>query len=290
MGQYTIVTMFRERGVVDAVMAELRNAGVVMNDQRILDSGDGSVEAELLRRKVDDDHVRLYVRGVEKGYPLLVGTVDEANLQRATDILDRHGPVDMVNDADLTTDDTVAGDTGTSGAGITAAAAGLRDVNAAGTSGIGTDAGIGVNRDMAAGREEVIPIIEEQIAVGKRAVERGGVRVRSYVVETPVEETIRLRDETVHVERRNVTPGRPAVEADFQERTLEVIETDEEAVVAKRARVTEEVIVRKDVAEHEKTITDTVRRTEVDVVNTGTEVASDRMTGTERIERTRTDT
>lgn len=251
MSQYTIVTMFRERGVVDAVMAELQSAGVVMHDQHILDGGDGGVEAELSRRKVDDDHVRLYSRGVRKGYPLLVGTVDEANLQRATDILDRHGPVDMVNDTDLTADDTVSRDTGTSGAGIAAAAAGLRDVNAA-------------------GREEVIPIIEEQIAVGKRAVERGGVRVRSYVVETPVEETIRLRDETVHVERRNVDPGRPAVEADFQERTLEVTETDEEAVVAKRARVTEEVVVRKDVAEHEKVITDTLRRTEVDVVNTGT--------------------
>jgi stress response protein YsnF len=67
-----------------------------------------------------------------------------------------------------------------------------------------------------------------------------------------------------------VDPGRPAVEADFQERTLEVTETDEEAVVAKRVRVTEEVVVRKDVAEHEKVITDTLRRTEVDVVNTGT--------------------
>jgi hypothetical protein len=177
MSQYTIVTMFRDRGVVDAVMAELGSAGIVMHDQHILDGG---VEAELSRRKVDDDHVRLYSRGVRKGYPLLVGTVDEANLQRAMDILDRHGPVDMVNDTDPTADDAVSRDTGTSGAGMAAAAAGLRDVNAA-------------------GREEVIPIIEEQIAVGKRAVERGGVRVRSYVVETPVEETIRLRDETVHV-------------------------------------------------------------------------------------------
>jgi stress response protein YsnF len=64
-----------------------------------------------------------------------------------------------------------------------------------------------------------------------------------------------------------------------------VTETDEEAVVAKQARVIEEVVVRKDVAELEQTIANTVRRTKVAVENTGTDVASDRMAGTERTHR-----
>jgi hypothetical protein len=49
------------------------------------------------------------------------------------------------------------------------------------------------------GTEEVVPVVEEQVDVGKRAVERGRVRVHTRVVERPV----RLRDEEVHVERRS---------------------------------------------------------------------------------------
>ena len=204
MAQYTIVTMFKERNVVDKVIAELQSAGIVLHDQRLLDRSDGNIEAELANRNVDSDDIRRYSRGVEKGYPLLVGRVDEADLDRTVDILDNHGPVDMRDDADLTTSGTVSSDTTTTGTGMAAAAAGLRDVNTTGTAATGADRDVTARRE--AGREEVIPIVEEQIAVGKRAVERGGVRVRSYVVETPVEETVRLRDETVHVERRTWPP------------------------------------------------------------------------------------
>jgi uncharacterized protein (TIGR02271 family) len=113
--------------------------------------------------------------------------------------------------------------------------------------------------------EQVIPVTEEQLHVGKRAVERGGVRVHTRIVETPVEEQVRLRDETVQVERRVVDRPAGDVGNAFQERTIEVRETDEEAVVAKTARVTEEVVVRKDVEERAQTVSDTVRRTEVEV-------------------------
>src|SRR3546814_11016039 len=41
-----------------------------------------------------------------------------------------------------------------------------------------------------AGDEAHIPIVEENVQVGKREVERGGVRVRSYVTERPVDEEI----------------------------------------------------------------------------------------------------
>jgi stress response protein YsnF len=51
----------------------------------------------------------------------------------------------------------------------------------------------------------------------------------------------------------------------FRERTVEVTETAEEAVVDKRARVVEEVVVRKGVDERVEQIDDTVRRTEVDI-------------------------
>jgi uncharacterized protein (TIGR02271 family) len=116
------------------------------------------------------------------------------------------------------------------------------------------------------GEEERIPIVEERLRVGKREVGHGRVRVRSYVVETPVEERVALREEHVTVERRPA--DRPLAAGDddaFRERTVEATESAEEAVVAKEARVTEEVVVRKRAEERTETVSDTVRRTEVEV-------------------------
>jgi len=51
---------------------------------------------------------------------------------------------------------------------------------------------------------EVIPVTEEQLKVGKRDVSHGRVRVRTYVVEEPIQESVNLREERVQVERRPV--------------------------------------------------------------------------------------
>lgn len=113
-----------------------------------------------------------------------------------------------------------------------------------------------------------IDVIEENLQVGKREVETGGVRLRSRIVERPVEESIRLREEHVNIERNAV--NRPATEADFanfKEGTVEVTEHAERPVVAKEARVVEEVSLNKEVSEREETISDTVRHTEVDTEN-----------------------
>lgn len=115
-----------------------------------------------------------------------------------------------------------------------------------------------------------IPVIQEELQVGKREVQRGGVRVYQRVRETPVEESVQLREEHVHVERRPV--DQPASEADLaalQEGSFEVRETAEEAVVAKSARVVEEVVVSKDATERTEHVSDTVRRTDVEVEQLG---------------------
>jgi len=120
--------------------------------------------------------------------------------------------------------------------------------------------------------EVSIPIVEEELLVGKRQVQGGGVRVYSHVTERPVEENIRLREEHVTVERHSV--NRPAIEADFEafrEGTIVLTETAEEAVVSKKARVVEEVVIGKEVIERIQTVKDTVRRTEIDVANVGTD-------------------
>jgi uncharacterized protein (TIGR02271 family) len=115
---------------------------------------------------------------------------------------------------------------------------------------------------------DVIQVAEEELHVSKRDVSHGRVRVRSYVVEKPVQEQVTLRQENVSVERRPVEGSRAgALQGDelFRERTIEVDETSEEAVVSKEARVKEELVVRKDVNERTETVSDTVRKTEVDI-------------------------
>jgi uncharacterized protein (TIGR02271 family) len=116
-----------------------------------------------------------------------------------------------------------------------------------------------------------IPIIEENLQVGKREVNTGGVRLRSRIVERPVEEHLRLREEHVHVERNPV--NRPASAADlanFQEGTIEMTEHAEQAIVNKEARIVEEVRLNKEVTERDEVVRDTVRRTDVDVENLST--------------------
>ncbi|MEJ7708350.1 MAG: YsnF/AvaK domain-containing protein [Pyrinomonadaceae bacterium] len=128
--------------------------------------------------------------------------------------------------------------------------------------------------------EVALPVIEEQLQVGKREVQSGGVRVHSRVTERPVEETVTLREETVHVDRRPV--NREVTQADvsaLREGTFDVTTTGEEAVVSKQARVVEEVVVGKDVTQREETVRDTVRRTDVDVEQIDTDTTKGRGKG-----------
>lgn len=133
------------------------------------------------------------------------------------------------------------------------------------------DYGVGVSdQEMtmseAAEEESVIPIIEEQLKVGKKEVETGRVTLRSRIIERPVEESLRLREEHVHVERQPV--NRPATEAElasFKEGEVEITERSEVPVVNKEARVVEEVKVGKDVEEREEIVREKLRKTQVDV-------------------------
>jgi stress response protein YsnF len=101
--------------------------------------------------------------------------------------------------------------------------------------------------------EEVIPVAEERLRVGKRDVSHGRVRIRSYVVETPVEEQVTLREERVAVERRPADRALSDADQAFQERTIEAEERGEE------------VVVRKEAEQRTETVSDTVRQTEVEV-------------------------
>lgn len=123
-----------------------------------------------------------------------------------------------------------------------------------------------------------IPVVEENMQVGKREVETGGVRLRSRIIERPVEEKLRLREEHVHVERRPV--NRPASEQDmkgFKEGEITMTEHAEKPMVNKEARVVEEVRLGKDVEQHEETIRGTERKTDVEVDRLNPKADKDRL-------------
>jgi uncharacterized protein (TIGR02271 family) len=118
----------------------------------------------------------------------------------------------------------------------------------------------------AAGVDDKLQVIKEDLVVGKREVEQGAVRVTSKLVETPVEEQVRLREERVVVERRPINRPLTGAAADvFRERRLSATARSEEAVVGKEARVVEEIGLRKEASERVETVHDTVRETKVDV-------------------------
>jgi uncharacterized protein (TIGR02271 family) len=112
-------------------------------------------------------------------------------------------------------------------------------------------------------QEEVIPVYEEELTVGKRVIEQGRVRVHAYTVEQPVQKDLILRDERVEIEHRPIS--RTGDLRMPQEREIEVIERHEEPVVDKRVTANEEIVVRKEVDQHTETVRDTVRHTEVEI-------------------------
>lgn len=133
-------------------------------------------------------------------------------------------------------------------------------------------------------QEQTLPVIEEQLKVGKREIKKGGIRVFTRVTERPVEEEISLRDEEIEVERRPADRVLGAGDmASFKESEIEFSETDEEAVVSKEARVVEEVGVKKTARQRKETVRDKVRRQDVEVERTDEERAdTDRPLNPER--------
>ena len=88
-----------------------------------------------------------------------------------------------------------------------------------------------------------IPVVEEEMQVGKRTVDAGGITVYRRIVEIPVEKSVSLREEHVSVTRQAV--DRPVTDVDLRlqgEQMIELTETAEEVVVGKSARVVEEVM------------------------------------------------
>jgi uncharacterized protein (TIGR02271 family) len=185
---------------------------------------------------LDDEHTATYSEAMRRGNSVVVVDArSEEEAQRATDILDRFDPIDIdqrVSEWEATGWRRPAMDT---------------------------------EPAPRSAEHSTIPVVEEQLQVGTRVVQSGGVRIFSRVREIPVEERVALREERATVTRRPT--DRPVTEADrpFEDKSFEVLESREEPVVAKSARVVEEVVVGKETRRREERVRDSVRKTEVDV-------------------------
>jgi uncharacterized protein (TIGR02271 family) len=216
-----------------------------------------------------DDHAVYDATLQSGGNVVSVSGVPEHDYEAVMTILEKHNPVDI--------DERTAAYSSTTATAATAAPmdvvapGGMMAAGMAGSDLVGSDirasaplAATSARTATTAEQGGVIQLAEESLAVGKRLVNRGGTRVRRYVVETPVEESVSLHSEKVTLERHPVTDGRPATD-NFSDKTIEMTETAEEAIVSKTAHVYEEVGLRKEATDRVETVRDTVRKEEVEI-------------------------
>ena len=205
----------------------------------------GGLMGALVNNGVPEEEAGYYSEGVRRGGSLVMITAPDDRVDDVERIMNNHDPVDIEERVEKWKEE--------------------------GFTGYDAKAEAYTAEQVAAEQQRYsVPIVEEDVKIGKREVAGGGKRIRSYVREIPVEENVTLRDENVTVERRDVNRAVTDADAAFEEKTIEMTETHEEAVVQKEARVTGEVVVGKEVSEHTETVKDSVRRTEVEVEDIGT--------------------
>lgn len=251
----TLVCLFHHQDQAQAAVRDLHETGIPQSSISLIDGSQstsaGSAESSLENLGIPSRDLAHLLAGVNHGGVIVAISAIADHVSKVEAIFERHKATKI--------DEAVLDNRTAEVAPLAAAAA---TTGAAGA---------------------VIPVVEEEMLVGKRAVDAGGVRVYRRVVEIPVEESVSLREEHVVVDRQSV--DRPVSEADRAlsgDRTIELTETAEEAVVGKTARVVEEVRVGKEASEHAERIHDTVRRTEVEVeevapgTTSGTTVADTR--------------
>lgn len=203
---------------------------------------------------INDDERGVYSESVRRGSTLVIVNTDDQMLDRAADVLNGAGAVDV---------DRRHAQYRSSGYQKFDQKAPLYNEEQTRTE----------TQSYSNQGEVALPVIEEQLNVGKRVVQRGGVRVHTRMTERPVEATINLSEEKVTVDRRPV--DRAASDADFaaiKEGDFTVTTRAEVPVASKEAHVVEEVVIGKNVTEHQETVRDTVKRTDVEVEETDVDV------------------
>jgi stress response protein YsnF len=259
----TIIAAFCDEAAAQQAITFLQSRGV-----RDVDLVASPVGGDLMSRlqgfRIPDERAQLYAEVARRGSPIVIAHADNDARDIARE-LDQMGSLDL---------DSAAKRWRSQGWNGFDASAIPYDADACarertllmGESGI-AERDISARRDVdtTAGRD--LDVIEERVVVGKREVERGGVRVRTFVAERPVEEQVQLTEERVDVSRERVDePISPqGLDATLTEDEFVVTARGEEAVVGKEARVVERVHVGKTADTRTETVRETERRRDVEV-------------------------
>jgi hypothetical protein len=187
-----LTAFFDNREDANQAVERLMSSGIVISDITMVagsESGQTGAYADqegtsfwkaLKDLFLPEEDRYVYAEGLRRGGYLVSVRVSDVQYERALDILDYEGTINIDERAEAW--------------------------RAEGWTGYGAGSSAATHAE--SGREEVIPVTEEELRVGKREVGQGRVRVRSYVVEQPIQEQVSLRQERVDVERRPLRPAR----------------------------------------------------------------------------------
>jgi stress response protein YsnF len=286
----TTGTQYRDDGAGDRIMAVFENTeGAATAREALIGDGVDNARMELIDRRSDldnwatlkrhtlpDEDTHLFAESLGRGHAILVIRAASDEHNRVMQVLSRFNPIDIEEHAqqwrtagwsgvhpgkaawDVHRQNVASRSTAT-----TTAATGMAPTTATLIEATTPIASTAVPRGATEVQEEVIPVYEEELKVGKRVIEQGRVRVHAYTVEQPIQRDLTLRDERVEIEHRPISStGNLRMP---QEREIEAVERHEEPVVEKRLTANEEIAVRKEVDQHTETVRDTVRRTEVEI-------------------------
>jgi stress response protein YsnF len=244
----TVIAAFSDRAAAEQAISELRSLNFIEERNiEIMEGGQTNHLPHLLTKRVPQERAHLYAEVLRRGAAVVIIDCDDGDATRVASLLDQRGSLDL---------DSAASRWRTSGWEGYSEEAQPFDDNLAKTE----------REDL---ERESLAVIQEQVNVGKREVEQGGVRLRAFVTEHPVEQTVQLREEHVEVTREPVNEPVPIANdpSTFTEEEYVVTATSEVPVVEKQARVVERVSVEKNAETRTETIEETERRRDVEVEN-----------------------
>jgi uncharacterized protein (TIGR02271 family) len=260
MSYQTVVAAFDTNAHAQAAVDALKAGGFHSDDVSVFDKARvGLRESGLWQRLfgggLHQHEADVYNQAIDRGGVVVTVRVPENEVAHATGILDIHRPID-VHDRAVTT-------------GIAPAARVEAAVSAIAAAPIAAAQKVAVSPKLAEAHDEVLRLAEEQLEVGKRMVETGKTRVRRFVTEREVSADVTLHEEHADIMRRAVTDPKFIGEIDWADTTIEVVETAEQALVSKTARVVEEVALKKIGSDHVETVHDKIRRQQVEIERLG---------------------
>jgi stress response protein YsnF len=274
-----VTALFDSRSAAENAIERLVNAGVPHDRIGLMpgDESEASDEAGASSRPeprgfwgslgdwlLPDEDRHLYAEGLSRGGYLISVTTGDEHYARVMAILDSADAIDIDEQAESWRAEGWAGWSGTaagtstemgSASSVSPVVASVRaeDLDAEAVASPRKTGLAGAETGLSERGEQVLPVVEERLRIGMRDVSHGHVRVRSYVVETPVDEQVSLRKERIAIERRPADRALSDADQAFQERAIEVEGRSEEAVVSKEA------------GQRTETVFDTVRETEIEV-------------------------